>query len=1625
MPPRIATTSSIHGTEPDAPSVPPIFGWRLSSSESGDSDSDTSSTGDLYHPARGLPLTHPSHIPVPACVPRLDLAPVFAQMESDIAKEVPPPPRPKVRTDHAKDEADALSAILARNRAEKREKMSTTTPPLATRGDTRHSRRFLRERMRDESPRNPKGPSVSSKFPKPSMSPTSTTTSTTTRPVRPAPPSPTRLATADPSGPNSRDHTPVRGMLLPATTMTSPSASPSTSIPISTAKATTSTGKKKSTSRTASHTKDRSTAWTDDTRKPIDLDTSFGFPVRAPDSPDSPSVPLGARWPADVNRSSSPSPAPPLPAATLVCISNAQATPVPRRSSPGVAKGTESPTPNWSAAERGGLVAVAARVRPLIDEERARGSTEQVVVSTSRSPPTSTPASSPSPVHLGGLVMTGSGPDGSFAYENVFGPAVSQQQLYDQAVAPAVRQCVEGLTCTLLAYGPTGSGKTYTMGTGEDHARMLRPALARAQHAEDGHDESLGLALPPGSGVLPRAVTDLFAGLQARVRAEPGLTFDARCRFVEMYQEEIRDLLAPAGSGNGIPWGARARGPSGGGLPLQDYGDGSVAVVGCSEVMVYRAADALRAFAAGARNRTTGSTAINDVSSRSHAVFSVLIDLEEGEDSVRGRGRLRTTFALHVVDLAGSERNKVAQASGERFKEAVSINQGLLALGNVISALADMAAGGKPRHVPYRDSKLTRMLRDSLGGNSNTVMIACVSCASAAVAETEATLRYAKRASTVRNRVSRVTSWSAEAPETLAELRTLQQVLEQADAGSLGSTVPDLQRFGNDVLWTMLQRLRAAARRQRERAREGDSQNAHITETYQQEQQHVAELTRDRGAPSMGTSPVRPAVVALKHRRREQEELRRSTGSPLGSRPGTGHQPPLLSSVDDASVMELAARLEAGIRAGTVSAAARASLLEVVSGQRSSSSTADAVSVTDGYDNIAATSRVPVAVQIPTLTRSEKKKADREAKKLAKKKRVKQNATTLTTTTTASSTTLSDLDRLTKALQNVSAFDAKIDALEAGDDFEGMELAMRAIERDLRALDVHNARHPQDRDDEMDELVLRRLKEANGSPSTTIKSSNTTPKTDKKRATPKSNKGKKSSSDASESPGPVTPAPATSPTPSHRTPPPTPVAGSEKVRSSSRSSANVFTPSSPLDPRHTLAIKHVRVGGRMALEERFLSTELKLADLDHALDRRQSRARSPAPSVFSSPSEMNEVSPYPDRTQSRRSEVTSPAPTVTSPSVVRRLVSEENNGETHDGRVVTTTTPSSSPATAPTSSSRRSAANQQKWERRNASPPSRSPVVRPAAVSPPPTAASDHSLARGETSKSPSTPGYAARMAAIRGTSQSTSRRSGALNPHPGMTAEPTTTTNLKTRGASGSHTSSSGRTSRSSLASRPTTSRASPSYPTPTRSPTRRDSLSPTRRKSLSVSPEPPNSPPPTRFPGTAASSLSPTAPPQKQQLGISTTPTGSPIIPTKPPLGLRSRSSTKGPNLQFGTPSASPSPSHSHQGSPDLPFTTSSVSPPSTRGRARTDSRGRAWASPSVVTSHQIDLVDLSDEENGPTTWMAPVSPLAGGGGGLWRDGLQSSSSAAVDVTLVTDVSLANMGAENDKADVQVGTE
>ena len=75
--------------------------------------------------------------------------------------------------------------------------------------------------------------------------------------------------------------------------------------------------------------------------------------------------------------------------------------------------------------------------------------------------------------------------------------------------------------------------------------------------------------------------------------------------------------------------------------------------------------------------------------------------------------------------------------------------------------------------------------------------------------------------------------------------------------------------------------------------------------------------------------------------------------------------------------------------------------------------------------------------------------------------------------------------------------------------------------------------------------------------------------------------------------------------------------------------------------------------------------------------------------------------------------------------------------------------------------------------------------------------------------------------------------------------------------------------------------------------------------------------------------------------------------------------------------------------------------------------------------MTSHQIDLVDLSDEENGPTTWMAPVSPLAGGGGGLWRDGLQSSSSAAVDVTLVTDVSLANMGAENDKADVQVGTE
>ncbi|XP_068626168.1 kinesin-like protein KIF21B [Battus philenor] len=330
----------------------------------------------------------------------------------------------------------------------------------------------------------------------------------------------------------------------------------------------------------------------------------------------------------------------------------------------------------------------------------------------------------------GGVAL---GSERAFTFDYAFEPSAMQETVYETCVRKLVEAALDGYNATVLAYGQTGSGKTYTMGSGWE--------------GEGDGEESR-------RGIIPRAIRDLFAGAEQRAedaRAQGHLPpeFSVQAQFIELYNEDIVDLLDPAKD----PY---AKGT----LRITEDGCGGVKVVGASMRAVRGVRDALGALHAGALARTTAATNMNSSSSRSHAVFTLLLRqrrLATDQDAVDRDAEADApeqyetlTAKFHFVDLAGSERLKRTGATGERAREGISINCGLLALGNVISALGDRSR--KVLHVPYRDSKLTRLLQDSLGGNSNTVMIACVSPSDRDFMETLNTLKYANRARNIKNR---------------------------------------------------------------------------------------------------------------------------------------------------------------------------------------------------------------------------------------------------------------------------------------------------------------------------------------------------------------------------------------------------------------------------------------------------------------------------------------------------------------------------------------------------------------------------------------------------------------------------------------------------------------------------------------------------------------------------------------------------------------------------------------------------------------------------------------------------------------------------------------------------------
>ncbi|XP_015926246.1 kinesin-like protein KIF21A [Parasteatoda tepidariorum] len=336
------------------------------------------------------------------------------------------------------------------------------------------------------------------------------------------------------------------------------------------------------------------------------------------------------------------------------------------------------------------------------------------------------------------------GNDKSYTFDHVYDMPTPQDEIFDSVVKELVDGCFDGYNATVLAYGQTGSGKTYTMGTGFDNSFNL--------------DER---------GIIPRAVEHLFktiSDIQEKEK-EKGCTppeFNVHAQFMELYNEEVIDLLDTARELDNKTKRTHVR--------IHEDADGKIYTHGVIAQCVTNVQEALHCLKIGSLSRTTASTGMNTQSSRSHAIFTLHIKQQRmtksGRISVGGDtcnstlhkhneslNELETlTAKFHFVDLAGSERLKRTGATGDRQKESICINSGLLALGNVISALGDKSK--RATHIPYRDSKLTRLLQDSLGGNSRTLMIACVSPSDRDFVETLSTLKYANRAKNIRNKVT-------------------------------------------------------------------------------------------------------------------------------------------------------------------------------------------------------------------------------------------------------------------------------------------------------------------------------------------------------------------------------------------------------------------------------------------------------------------------------------------------------------------------------------------------------------------------------------------------------------------------------------------------------------------------------------------------------------------------------------------------------------------------------------------------------------------------------------------------------------------------------------------------------
>ncbi|KAK1559754.1 hypothetical protein Q3G72_017978 [Acer saccharum] len=347
-------------------------------------------------------------------------------------------------------------------------------------------------------------------------------------------------------------------------------------------------------------------------------------------------------------------------------------------------------------------VRVAVNIRPLLTRELLLGCTDCITV-----------VPGEPQVRIGSHAFTF-----DYVYGNMGSPSTT---IYDDCVAPLVEALFHGFNATVLAYGQTGSGKTYMMGTSGEGSN---------------------------SGVIPKVMESIFKKIDSMEEREE---FFTRVSFIEILNEDVFDLLGVDSSSSKESeeaFLAKPVVPERVPLQIREKKNGGIKLDGVFEAKVTTKEGMKLQLLHGSLSRATGSTNMN--SHRSHAIFTITV--EQKKIAHIGAGGDISCVKLHLVDLAGTERSKRTCAEGMRLKEGIHINKSLLALGNVISALGDEKKLKDGGHVPYRDSKLTRLLQDSLGGNSKTVMIACVSPANTDAEETVNTLTYANRARNIQNK---------------------------------------------------------------------------------------------------------------------------------------------------------------------------------------------------------------------------------------------------------------------------------------------------------------------------------------------------------------------------------------------------------------------------------------------------------------------------------------------------------------------------------------------------------------------------------------------------------------------------------------------------------------------------------------------------------------------------------------------------------------------------------------------------------------------------------------------------------------------------------------------------------